>query len=61
MNPDRAWVNLMQNNPLNGELLEQIRAVDGVEEVKVKTYLTGTLAESGPGAGDRLRQHPGPG
>ena len=48
MNPDRAWVNLMQNNPLNGELLEQIRAVDGVEEVKVKTYLTGTLADLDP-------------
>ena len=48
MNPDRAWVNLMQNNPLNGDLLEQIRAVDGVEEVKVKTYLTGTLADLDP-------------
>ena len=48
MNPDRAWVNLMQNNPLNGDLMEQIRAVDGVEEVKVKTYLTGTLADLDP-------------
>ena len=48
MNPDRAWVNLAQNNPLNGDLVEQIRAVDGVEEVKVKTYLTGTLADLDP-------------
>ena len=48
MNPDRSWVNLMQENPLSEEFLERVRAVDGVEEVKVKTYLTGTLADLDP-------------
>lgn len=48
MNPDRSWVNLMQKNPLSEEFLERVRAVDGVEEVKVKTYLTGTLADLDP-------------
>lgn len=48
MNPDRSWVNLMQNNPLNEEMLEKIRSVEGVKEVKVKTYLTGCLADLDP-------------
>ena len=38
----------MQNNPLNEEMLEKIRSVEGVKEVKVKTYLTGCLADLDP-------------
>lgn len=48
MNPDRSWVNLMYNNPLSEEFLDRIRAVDGVKDVKVKTYLTGTLPDLDP-------------
>lgn len=48
MNPDRSWVNLMQNNPLSKEFLEKIQNVDGVKNLKVKTYLTGTLSEIDP-------------
>lgn len=48
MNPDRSWVHLMQDNPLREEFLEKIRAVDGVEKIKVKTYLTGTLSDLDP-------------
>ena len=39
MHPDRDWDMLQQNNPLNREFLEQIRSIQGVKELKVKTFL----------------------
>ena len=48
MNPDRSWKNLMQNNPLSDEFISRIRQISGVEEVKVKTMIYGTLTELDP-------------
>lgn len=48
MNPDRSWVNLIQNNPLSDEFINQIHQIPGVEEVKVKTFLYGVLSELDP-------------
>ena len=39
MNPDRDWRQVQQNNPLTKAFIDQVRDVDGVEEVKVKNNL----------------------
>ena len=41
MNPDRDWRQVQQNNPLTKAFIDQVRDVDGVEEVKVKTFMNG--------------------
>lgn len=48
MNPDRAWSNLMQKNPLTSEMIAEIEKVPGVDRVEVKTYLSGVLSELDP-------------
>ncbi len=39
MNPDREWSKIQQNNPLNEELIGQIRDVKGVENVSLKQVM----------------------
>ena len=34
MNPDRDWRQVQQNNPLTKAFIDQVRDVDGVEEVR---------------------------
>lgn len=48
MNPDRAWASLMKDNPLSSAFAEEVRSVPGVEEVKVRSWLTGSLPELDP-------------
>ena len=43
MNPDRDWRQVQQNNPLTKAFIDQVRDVDGVEEVKVKTFMNGKI------------------
>ena len=43
MNPDRDWRQVQQNNPLTKAFIDQVRDVDGVEEVKVKTFMNGEI------------------
>lgn len=45
MNPDREWSKIQQNNPLNDALIEQIRNVEGVEDVKLKQVMDAEFPE----------------
>ena len=49
MNPDRSWSEIMKNNPLSDEFIQEIKSISGVEEVRTKTYLNGSLPELDPG------------
>lgn len=48
MNPDRSWTSLMRDNPLSPAFTEEVRSVPGVEEVKVRSWLSGSLPELDP-------------
>lgn len=43
LKPEQKWTSIQQNNPMNESFLEQVRAVEGVETVKTKSYLTGDI------------------
>ena len=49
MNPDRSWSEIMKNNPLNDEFIQKIKSIPGVEKVRTKSYLSGSLPELDPG------------
>ncbi|MDD3403052.1 MAG: ABC transporter permease [Hespellia sp.] len=43
MKPELEWTNIQKNNPMNETFLEQLRAVEGVESVKTKSFLMGAI------------------
>ncbi len=48
MNPDRAWSVIMQDNPMDERFLEQLSSVPGVEKVRTKSLLCGSLPDLDP-------------
>lgn len=43
MRPDLEWTAIQQNNPLNAEMINQIKAVKGVEKVEAFQSITGEI------------------
>ncbi|MBO0453147.1 ABC transporter permease [Candidatus Enterococcus murrayae] len=43
MRPDLEWTKIQQNNPLNAEMMNQLKAVKGVEKVEAFQSITGEI------------------
>ncbi|MGL9748364.1 ABC transporter permease [Enterococcus sp. DIV0170] len=44
MRPEREWTAIQQNNPLNNEMINRIKAIDGVEKVEAFQSITGEIS-----------------
>lgn len=43
MRPEREWTAIQQNNPLNNEMINRIKAIDGVEKVEAFQSISGEI------------------
>jgi len=54
MRPERAWEKIQQNNPLNDEMIDQIKAMKGVEKVEPFKSINGEVEGIKEIGSDRL-------